>query len=778
MVISKGILRLCFSIIILITALPTSAQNIKDDISTAFEEYQKVPASNIYLHLNKSIVLQGENLGFTAYVFDHKKQLPSKDVTNLYCQILDSNRVVVKEKLLKVENGLATDVFVIDSLLSRGNYTIRGFTNWMKNFENPQYFESSVQVLSSSNGFKKKQENTNALDIQILPESGHLLENVLNRVGVSIKTKYGTGVKEAEVSLIENGQKISTILLDKNGHGRFSLIPKLNNFYKLEISHDDQLELQSLPQIESKGITMSVNQINEQLFVELKTNEKTLKDLNGDTFILAVNGSDIIELFETKITDLRTLLSINLEELKPGVNQVTLLTKERKVIGQRLIYNYSKSQKVEVERIEMSRVLDTINTIISIDREDIHNISVSVLPVESVAIDNNLSILSKFKLQPYIKGTIENPRSYFQETSPKSKFEMDNLLLCQGWTMYDWDDIFNPIKSYRYGFENGISVTAKLNGTDSKEFMIFPNRNSSSTFVELENNEDFIFGPYFPTDGEKLRLSALDKKGKSKRTKLFPQFSPRIIPDFLIGNATIPLQLNESLEDIDLIPFTNDSEQLDAITLSVQKDEDRELRIKDRARGRVDIFDDSDRRNTFNIIQYLNRNGFQASFSEGTVTLVNNRFGISEAEPLIVINEVAYRDPNILQGFDMSIIDYIEFDFSGLSQYGRAPGGLIHIRTDPRLTPYNKESKSFSSYEIPLTFSLPTKFYKPTYYSYNDDLFNKLGVIDWQGSLNVTNGIAQFKMPYLGKNEMLLHIQGWTTNGQLIDQITKVQTSN
>jgi len=778
MVISKGILRLCFSIIILITALPTSAQNIKDDISTAFEEYQKVPASNIYLHLNKSIVLQGENLGFTAYVFDHKKQLPSKDVTNLYCQILDSNRVVVKEKLLKVENGLATDVFVIDSLLSRGNYTIRGFTNWMKNFENPQYFESSVQVLSSSNGFKKKQENTNALDIQILPESGHLLENVLNRVGVSIKTKYGTGVKEAEVSLIENGQKISTILLDKNGHGRFSLIPKLNNFYKLEISHDDQLELQSLPQIESKGITMSVNQINEQLFVELKTNEKTLKDLNGDTFILAVNGSDIIELFETKITDLRTLLSINLEELKPGVNQVTLLTKERKVIGQRLIYNYSKSQKVEVERIEMSRVLDTINTIISIDREDIHNISVSVLPVESVAIDNNLSILSKFKLQPYIKGTIENPRSYFQETSPKSKFEMDNLLLCQGWTMYDWDDIFNPIKSYRYGFENGISVTAKLNGTDSKEFMIFPNRNSSSTFVELENNEDFIFGPYFPTDGEKLRLSALDKKGKSKRTKLFPQFSPRIIPDFLIGNATIPLQLNENLEDIDLIPFTNDSEQLDAITLSVQKDEDRELRIKDRARGRVDIFDDSDRRNTFNIIQYLNRNGFQASFSEGTVTLVNNRFGISEAEPLIVINEVAYRDPNILQGFDMSIIDYIEFDFSGLSQYGRAPGGLIHIRTDPRLTPYNKESKSFSSYEIPLTFSLPTKFYKPTYYSYNDDLFNKLGVIDWQGSLNVTNGIAQFKMPYLGKNEMLLHIQGWTTNGQLIDQITKVQTSN
>lgn len=778
MVISKGILRLCFSIIILITALPTSAQNIKDDISTAFEEYQKVPASNIYLHLNKSIVLQGENLGFTAYVFDHKKQLPSKDVTNLYCQILDSNRVVVKEKLLKVENGLATDVFVIDSLLSRGNYTIRGFTNWMKNFENPQYFESSVQVLSSSNGFKKKQENTNALDIQILPESGHLLENVLNRVGVSIKTKYGTGVKEAEVSLIENGQKISTILLDKNGHGRFSLIPKLNNFYKLEISHDDQLELQSLPQIESKGITMSVNQINEQLFVELKTNEKTLKDLNGDTFILAVNGSDIIELFETKITDLRTLLSINLEELKPGVNQVTLLTKERKVIGQRLIYNYSKPQKVEVERIEMSRVLDTINTIISIDREDIHNISVSVLPVESVAIDNNLSILSKFKLQPYIKGTIENPRSYFQETSPKSKFEMDNLLLCQGWTMYDWDDMFNPIKSYRYGFENGISVTAKLNGTDSKEFMIFPNRNSSSTFVELENNEDFIFGPYFPTDGEKLRLSALDKKGKSKRTKLFPQFSPRIIPDFLIGNATIPLQLNENLEDIDLIPFTNDSEQLDAITLSVQKDEDRELRIKDRARGRVDIFDDSDRRNTFNIIQYLNRNGFQASFSEGTVTLVNNRFGISEAEPLIVINEVAYRDPNILQGFDMSIIDYIEFDFSGLSQYGRAPGGLIHIRTDPRLTPYNKESKSFSSYEIPLTFSLPTKFYKPTYYSYNDDLFNKLGVIDWQGSLNVINGIAQFKMPYLGKNEMLLHIQGWTTNGQLIDQITKVQTSN
>ena len=121
-------------LLLLATANSLLAQNQKDKIIEDFENFQKIPESVIYLHLNKSILLEGEDLGFTAYVYDKKKQKPFEEVKNLYCQLLDAEGTVVKEQLLLVERGIANSTFTLDLITPPGKYSIRAFTNWMKNF--------------------------------------------------------------------------------------------------------------------------------------------------------------------------------------------------------------------------------------------------------------------------------------------------------------------------------------------------------------------------------------------------------------------------------------------------------------------------------------------------------------------------------------------------------------------------------------------------------------------------------------------------------------------
>ncbi|WP_194851232.1 TonB-dependent receptor [Nonlabens antarcticus] len=761
----------CLVILMVFGALQfTQAQNGKKEIADSFQEFKSVPKSNIYLHVNKSILVQGEDLGFSAYVFDHVNQIPSADVTNLYCQFLDSTSIVIKEKLLKVENGTAHNVFAIDSLLAPGNYRIRAFTNWMKNFENPQFFETSIKVLSATQKQNRSSAKITSLDVQIMPEGGHLVAGILTNVGVSIKDEYGRSVDGLEITVLSNGSPIMGVKLDGNGHGRFSIKPLNENIYTLSVRNKEVVTVYSFPKIDETGVGLSVNEINNKLFVELKSNEKTLANLSNPAFILAITNNNTVQLYDALLDQTKLTLSFNTSDLNAGVNQITLLTADKKIIAERLFFNYDGFELMKSAQLIMKRELDSVETKINFSKLKDAQISISVLPVETIAIDKTLSIVSKFKLEPYIKGFIQNPLEYFEFVDRRTKYQMDNLMLCQGWNMYDWDEIFNVPKDYVYNFEQGLIVKAFRNGSKENEFMILPARNTKTALISIEEGKDFIFGPYFPSEGEKLKISALDKKGNASKTKVYPQFTPSIIPQFNFKKTLFPLQIGDKLDGVQFKPFKDDVEELDQIVIEVKKEQDRVDRIKNTARGQVEVFTDADRRRYFNIDSYLTRLGFTVTNVNGVYRVRSRRAIDRGVDPLVVINGATYFEPSILFNFQMFDVDYIEIDFSGFSEYGSSRGGLINIRTDPKLNPYNSRSQTFSSYDTPLSFSLPSKFYKPGYYFYNDNFFNKLGVVDWQGALKVENGTTSFKMPYYLKNKLLFRIQGMTSDGTLIDE--------
>jgi len=752
------------------------AQVSNDSILKDFNNFLKIQESNVYLHLNKSVLMQGEDLGFAAYVLDHKKQKPSLLVKNLYSQLLNSDSEVVKEQLLLVEQGKAQGVFELDSLVTPGTYTVRAFTNWMKNYSSPHYFEAPIQIISPLGKLTNSKIISSPI-AHVLPEGGHLVNNVLTTVGLKIENDQLLNNKFA--NFIIDGVVESKVQLDANGMGRFAILPNLYSSYEISLEGSNEVLKTEFPKIEDHGVVMAVNQVADEVFIELRTNERTLDHLDSEKMSVLVNSNGKLDVYYVELDYTKEVFSLNIQDFSPGVNQITLLSQDQKVISKRLFFNYEGFTVSNMDKVVSTRALDTLKTSLQFSTIKNAQLSVSVHTTSSIAMDRSQSIVAAFKLDPYLYGKVKNPLYYLTNVDKRVKYDMDNLMLCLGWELYDWSFIFQKSKLFKYGFEFGIAVNATINKSKARRYIIYPSRNSGTSFVDLKKgDEKFSFGSYFPTIKEKLKISEVDTKGRTKKAKLSLQFSPNKIPNFTSLNKIKPLEISIEVSEIELKPFSDFSEELDTIVLIAEKNKKRELKIRNRAKGRIDFFSDKDRKNEVRILQYLGRNGLKVSNRRGQMSVISQRLLIAGAiDPvLIVLDGVPYRDANVLQGFNMSDVDYIEIDETGTTQVaGQGRGGIVTIKTDPLLNPFGKSSTSLSSFDVPLTFSAPVKFFKPTYYSYTDDFFDKLGVIDWQSDITVVDGKASFTMPYVGKDKLLFHIQGWTEDGELIDEYREVE---
>ncbi len=104
-----------FVLFTFLTFFSLNAQDAIVDIVESYEDYASDAREVVYVHLNKSTYIKGESIGFTAYVLDKKDKKSSKVTTNLYISIEDENKNVIKKKLLKVENGVASNIIELDS---------------------------------------------------------------------------------------------------------------------------------------------------------------------------------------------------------------------------------------------------------------------------------------------------------------------------------------------------------------------------------------------------------------------------------------------------------------------------------------------------------------------------------------------------------------------------------------------------------------------------------------------------------------------------------------
>ncbi|MFD2916810.1 hypothetical protein [Psychroserpens luteus] len=788
-----------------------NSQNSNDTLLfEAYKNYSKLPRETTYGHLNKSTLIKGESLGFSIYLFDKYTKKSSTQTKNVYITIQNRSGKVLKKQMILAENGVASGIIEIDSLFKSGNYVFKAYTNWMRNFEEQNFYVQHIKVINPDDDafIEADDDELFDLDAQFLPEGGHLLLNTKNTVGVVIKDDYGFGVPNLKGKVLDsNGEEVTNFETNIHGISKFEFTPLARTVYTVSFSDEEQTEI-TLDIGESKGINMSLIDTNDKIALVFRTNEMTLQDIANKSFKLTIGNGSLLNVSDIIFNDNSEIKAfISHKDLTPGMNIITLFDENNKPLLERLYFNYDGIKSIvtgvpSVEKINDSLIISIPSS--TINSKLFNNLSISVLPSNTKSYNHHHNIFSYTFLQPYIKGRIENARYYFTNPDKKKRAELDNLLITQGWSSYDWTTIFNNPPSNQYEFEDGISINANLNNTKGDTFLIYPLQNSPSVTVGIKEGESsFSARGFLPLKNEPLRIGMIDKQNRVNKPNLYVQFSPIEIPGLGHKFSSLNYKNNNAFRYDASLPILDESwnkiETLDTVLLTVKKEEERIEKIKRLNRGRVYVFDENKRNNIPDFASYISSKGYTAVVlihpdkpnelkiesnirkTYGTVTETSEGIEIySNVAPLIYLDKMLIADFNQLMYLDMSSVDYIIIDKQGIGEGMRGSNGVIKIFTNPllRTEGSNYSVEAYQNIKFPQSFTISKKFYTPTYSTYLNEFYQNYGVIDWFPNCKTNNiGTTQVKVLNTKNKEIKLFIEGIANDGEFISE-EKIITIN
>ena len=764
-----------FTLLLCFIGWAQDKSSTSDELEKTYSEYINIPREVIFVHLNKGLYVKGEALAFNAYVFEKQTKQLSESTTTLYCEILDNDQNRVGVKMLKVVNGTVSNQFDISEEYKPGTYTFKAYTNWLRNFPENNHFEANFTVVDReelNNNYEYNEVEN--IDAQFLPEGGHLLEGVINTVGVVVKKENGRAFKNASGYILENDKKITEFYTNHLGIGILTMKPKLGVNYKAVLKLTNHNVEFDFPIVRERGVSLAVNS-EDQIIIQLNTNESTLESIKGNTYKVMVHNGSKSFVIDTQLEDYKTILIIDKDQLDEGIQIITVFNEKNVPILERLLFIHKEKNRAYVSKATVSK-RRTDSVFFNLEFANIINdstgyskLSVSILPQETLAYEENSDIYSQIYLKPYVKGEIEKAPYYFNKINRKKKYELDLLLLTQGWSSYSWDSIFKKDQQIKYVFETGITARLEIKKRNHRKFMIHKLQHTNLDVIEIPKNEEsFKVNGLFPKEKEQLLLSYINSSGKIKRTSLNAYFSPSSIPSFNkssdLGFAILPTI------KVDSEPFFEDAEELETIVINADKI--RERNLKNTSRGTVDYFNDF-KRNSTQLVTYLSNRGYRTSNYNGQFILEDPRRS-SNGPPIIVIDGAIYRDTSVLINFTFDQVDYIEIfrNGTGAPQYKRPnQGDVIKITTNPKLRRKISLDR-ISEFSFPIHYSSNKEFYKPKYSLINSDFYNYYAVYDWKEELSISNSNnVNFSCRYNGSQAFKLIIEGVTSNGQLIHEV-------
>jgi len=108
-------------------------------------------AEKAFLQFDKPYYAAGDTIYFKAYVTLGEDHRLSNLSGVLHVDLANTNNKIDQSIKLQLNNGLAAGDFALPDSLPNGNYTIRAYTQWMRNDGDAAFFYKTIPIGSSIN---------------------------------------------------------------------------------------------------------------------------------------------------------------------------------------------------------------------------------------------------------------------------------------------------------------------------------------------------------------------------------------------------------------------------------------------------------------------------------------------------------------------------------------------------------------------------------------------------------------------------------------------------
>lgn len=285
----------------------------------------------------------------------------------------------------------------------------------------------------------------NDIDLQFLPESGHLVSDISNNLAFKALNEFGEPADVSGIIYNEKGKEIQRFSSYHQGMGVFAFLPKKGEKYTAKITQPANIEqVYDLP-IATTDEQNAVQVVaREKDFIKIKITGKRTENL---TFVAASKGkihhSTILRPSDTNE------ITISTQKTPIGILNLTLLSNQMQPIAERLVFvnahqrldidiSTNKKQYRPREKVKMDiRVRDFMGNPVS----GAFSLAVVDDKVLSFSDDKQADILGYMLLDSELSGTVKEPNFYFEKAEKHKKdqlFALDLLMMTQGWRKFNW----------------------------------------------------------------------------------------------------------------------------------------------------------------------------------------------------------------------------------------------------------------------------------------------------------------------------------------------------
>ncbi|MBB2146576.1 TonB-dependent receptor plug domain-containing protein [Pedobacter sp. LMG 31464] len=309
------------------------------------------------------------------------------------------------------------------------------------------------------------------VDVQFFPEGGNLVEGLPSKVAIKAINANGLGENVSGRVLDNEGSEILKFETAYLGMGSFILNPLPGKTYtaKVKLTNGSEKTI-ALPKPQASGYVLSVNN-TDSAKMNIKVILTTDVMNKGELKLVAQHNGNVY--FVTKLSSEKQLISVSApkSEFPSGIVQLTLFSADNLPVAERLAFVNNSNDKIalNVQNLKSDYDkrgnVDLIFTATSNAKPIEGSFSVAITNTAAVApdLENESNILTSLLLTSDLKGYVEKPNHYFLNNDLKTRTQLDNLLLTQGWRRINWNNIINnQFSAIAYQAEKSLKISGTL----------------------------------------------------------------------------------------------------------------------------------------------------------------------------------------------------------------------------------------------------------------------------------------------------------------------------
>jgi hypothetical protein len=241
---------------------------------------------------------------------------------------------VLLQGKIGIDSGRGNGSFLLPASIRSGNYLIRAYTNWMRNFGSNTFFKQPITIINPNKKPELKKANTpDSIRVDFFPEGGNFVNGLDNNIAFKIMDANGKGIN-AKGFIVSGKDTITTFQTEKFGMGRFSLNPEKGKSYQAIIQSNNSTVFKELRNALNNGWVMQVKNESNGLSINVACNIISEQAV----FLFIHTGKDIKKAVILPLINGKATAYIDKSELGDGVSEITVFNEKREPVSERLYF--------------------------------------------------------------------------------------------------------------------------------------------------------------------------------------------------------------------------------------------------------------------------------------------------------------------------------------------------------------------------------------------------------------------------------------------------------